>query len=177
MAINRINLIVTDELKAAIMQKLTELLELFGFLVDLGPDGRLRISKMGRKNVDFVTRGKKHMELNPEYLSGGETLEKFLNDFNGSGFLRLVEKILFSLMDKVQDTAMLAESEAYRTVRIYYKGAKAAAQGSDGDQEAKRIADDLAVHYKKKSNSNNNEPTTGEPGTEEPAAGKKEPQV
>ena len=63
-----------------------------------------------------------------------------------AAWLRKLEKNLDLLSDKIKDTAMLAESEAYQAVRLYYNAVKVAARA--GDEEAERIAKDLAQHYK-----------------------------
>ena len=69
------------------------------------------------------------------------------------------------IADKVKDTAMLAESEAFKTSRLYYNSVKAAANA--GDEEAEPIARDLSVHYKKLGVRYPEEPVPGEPQQEE----------
>jgi hypothetical protein len=49
--------------------------------------------------------------------------------------------------ERLKDTIMLVESEAYATARVLYKSVKTAAK--EGAEDAEIIARDLAYHYKR----------------------------
>jgi hypothetical protein len=165
MSTNELSVEITQEKDAAVQQLIDNLLAELDFLVDLGVDDRRRLAKMGRKNVDFVDRGYRHAEGTPRFLPSYITLEEFKKDVDFSGWIRKLEKKLDMIADKVKDTAMLAESEAFKTSRLYYNSVKAAANA--GDEEAEPIARDLAVHYKKLGVRYPEEPVPGEPQQEE----------
>jgi len=65
--------------------------------------------------------------------------------------MRKVEKKMGLISDKVNDTALLAEAEAFQTARLYYNSVKASARA--GDEIAEDIARDMGVHYKRKRSS------------------------
>lgn len=174
MSTNELSVEITQEKDAAVNQLLDNLFAELDFLIDLSAKGRQRLVKMGRHNVDFVNRGYRHAEGSPQFLSSHTTVEEFKLDIDLGAWLRKLEKRLDMLLDKVKDTAMLAESEAYKTARLYYNSAKAAARA--GSEEAEPIARDLSIHYRKQGVSQNG--TTPEPEQpQEPQEPQEAPQV
>lgn len=165
MPTNELSVEITQEKDAAVQQLIDNLLAELDFLVDLAVDDRRRLPKMGRKNLDFVHRGYRHAEGTPRFLPSYVTLEEFKKDVDLFDWLRKLEKSLGMITDKVKDTAILAESEAFKSSRLYYNSVKAAANA--GDEEAEPIARDLGVHYKKLGPGKTEEPIPGEPQQEE----------
>jgi len=149
MSTNELSVEITQEKDTAVQQLLDNLQAELDFLRDLSIKDRMRLVKMGRANVDFVGRGYRHADGNPEFLPSYMTLEEFKKDVDAAEWLRRLEKRLFMLLDKVKDTALLAESEAFKSARLYYNSVKAAARA--GKTEAEPIARDLAIHYKRRS--------------------------
>ncbi len=147
MSTNQLSVEITQEMDTTVQQLLESILAEMGFLVDLDVKGRIRLVKMGRKNLDFVTRGLRHVEGSPQYLPRVISFEEFKKDVDLGQWLRKVEKKLDSIVDLVKDTAMLAESEAYQTARLYYNSVKASAKA--GDEAAEPIARDLGLHFKR----------------------------
>ena len=88
----------------------------------------------------------------PPYL----VLEEFKKNVDFSIWLRKIEKKMDLVFSKVKDTALVAEAEAYQSARLFYKYARAAS--NIGDEEAEKIAIELAKHYKKKSSPDEEEP-------------------
>lgn len=152
MATNVISLEVTQEQATEVDRLLKEIETRLGPLVDLTFAARKHLAKMGRRNVDFVDRGYRHAEINREYLTGKIPYEEFKKDVDLAGWLRIVEKKLALIFNKVKDTAILAEAEAYRAARLYYNAARAAARA--GDEVAEQIARDMSIHYRKKRSPN-----------------------
>jgi hypothetical protein len=166
MALNKISYEVTDEKDAAVQQFLDNLTAELDFLVDLDIEERRRLGKMGRKNLDFVKRSYRHAEGTPRYLPSYVSLEEFRKDVSFSEWLRKLEKTLNMISDKVKDTALLAEAEAFKSARLYYNSATAAAKADDDGAEP--IARDLAVHYKRLGYNKTVKPAPEEP-TQTPA--------
>ncbi len=148
MSTNKLSVVVTPEKDTIVLQLLDNLLAELAFLLLLAIEDRMRLVKMGRKDVDFVYRGFKHAAGTPVYLPSYVSLEEFKRDVDLSTWLRKVEKKLDLIATKVKDTALVAESEAFQAARLYYNSVKAAAKA--GDEEAEKIAIELAKHYKKK---------------------------
>jgi hypothetical protein len=147
MSTNKLSVEITQEKDTAVQQLLDSVQGELDFLIDLSVDDRKRLFKMGRRNVDFVNRGLKHLEGSPQFIPPYMSLEEYRKDVDTSTWLRKVEKRLDEISDMVKDTAMLAEAEAYQAARLYYKSVKAAARA--GDEGAEQIVRDLAVHFKK----------------------------
>ncbi|MCP5054800.1 MAG: hypothetical protein GY940_46980, partial [bacterium] len=156
MSTNKINVSVTEELKASVVQKLQELFTILLFLIDLDKGERRRLAKMGSRYVDFVNRCFEIGKSFPRMLPSFATLEDFKNDLDLASYLRSLLREVLAFADKLEDTALLAESEAYQTAREVYNYAKRAAKA--GDKEAELIVQELAIHFKKSKSTNSNEP-------------------
>ena len=163
MSTNELSVEITQEKDDAVNQLLDNLFAELDFLRDLSAKGRQRLVKMGRSNVDFVNRGYRHAEGSPQFLLSNITLEEFKKDIDLGAWLRKLEKRLDMLSDRVKDTAMLAESEAFKTARVYYGTVKIAAKA--GSEEAEPIARDLSIHYRKQGVSQDGTTTGPEPAT------------
>ena len=156
MPTNELSVVVTQEKNDAVHQLLDSILAELDFLRDLSVEDRKGLVKMGRKNLDFVERCYRHAEGSPQYLVSFMAIEEFKKDIDYFRWLRDVERKLDLVADKVKDTAMLAEAEAYKASRLYYNSVKAAAKA--GDEEAELIARDLGIHYKKQGASKTEKP-------------------
>ncbi len=161
MSTNKLSVEITQEMDTTVQQLLESILAEMGFLVDLDVKGRMRLAKMGRLNLDFVTRGLRHVQGSPQYLPSYSSFEEFKKDVDLGQWLRKVEKKLDSIGDLVKDTAMLAEAESYQSARLYYNSVKAAAKA--GDEAAEPIARDLGLHFKKLRPNKAAEPQPEEP--------------
>jgi hypothetical protein len=161
MPTNKLSVEITQEKDTAVQQLLDSVQGELDFLIDLSVEDRKRLSKMGRRHVDFVMRGLKHVEGSPQFIPPYMSLEEYRKDVNFSAWLRKVEKRLGEVLDMVKDTAMLTEAEAYQSARLYYKSVKAASEA--GNEGAEQVVRDLAVHFKKLGASKTQETPTQEP--------------
>jgi cellulose biosynthesis protein BcsQ len=148
MKTNVVNLEMSQQEVDDVERLLNELEARLSPLSELTIAERVRLVKMGRKNVDFVNRGYRHAEINREYLIGKIPFEDFKKDVDLGKWLRIVEKKMGLISSKVRDSAVLAEADAYRKARLYYNAAKAASRA--GDELAEQIARDLSIHYRRK---------------------------
>lgn len=156
MLTEKLSVVVTPEKDTVIQQLLDNLLTEMAFLILLAIEDRRRLAKMGRRDLDFVYRAYKHASGSPTYTPPYVALEEFKKDVDLSTWLRKIEKKMGLIFFKVKDTALIAESEAYQTARLYYKSVCAAANA--GDEEAEKIVIEMAKHYRKKSSSDEEEP-------------------
>jgi len=148
MSIEKLSFVVTPEKDTIVQQVVDNLSAELDFLLLLAIEDRMGLTKMGRRDVDFVYRTFKHASGTPVYVPPFVSLEEFKKDVDLSTWLRKVEKKLDLIITKVRDTALVSESEAYQSARLFYNSVKAAAKA--GDEEAEKITRELAVHYKKK---------------------------
>jgi len=151
MSINKINVEVTQETEEQVRQNIETSTDPLDFLINLQMLERIRMAKMGRKDLGFVERTYMHAVDNPNYLNNYVTLEEFGKDVSTAKCLRRLNATVDSLKERINDTRLVVESEAYATARVYYSAVKAAAKV--GVPGAEAIANDLAVHYKNRGSS------------------------
>ena len=119
--------------------------KLLPHLVDISPEDRRPLPKMGAKTVDFVTRTLEHMRANPQFKPVFVDLDEFARDLGGVAVLRSLQQPLRQLADLVDDSVVLSGSEAYGAALACYQSAKAAAKL--GQPGAAGIAEDLASRF------------------------------
>jgi hypothetical protein len=115
------------------------------YLISLTDADRQALPKMGSKTLSFVTKSQEYATQNPSLLPSFVSKAEFDTDVadavNLTGFKAQVDQ-LASLID---DTVMIAGSEAYTAALAFYNNAKLASkQNVPG---AKVIADELAARF------------------------------
>jgi hypothetical protein len=118
---------------------------LLPYLLPLTPEERHHLFKMGDKSVSFVEKAfdyaKHYPELCPSYLD----LSAFEVDVTDAIGLRVLNVSACQLADNIEDTSMLAGSEAFQSALIFYNAVKAAtAQDIPG---AKEVYNDLKSRF------------------------------
>jgi len=143
---NRISLKFTD---AEIMQINTAIQALVSLLapklIALNAEDKKRLSKISDDSIPFNEKVAQYVVSNPEFVPMFRTADEFLTDFSAfrelRGFIRLLEQIFGNM----EDTSMLAGSEADDFARAYYGAVGQAAKMSIPNAQA--IYDDLSVRY------------------------------
>jgi len=146
MSENRISLKFTDaeitQINAAI-QTLVSLLA--PKLIALNAADKKRLSKISDDSIPFNEKVAQYVVSNPEFVPMFRTADEFLTDFSAfsqlRGFIRLLEQIFGNM----EDTSMLAGSEADEFARAYYGAVGQAAKM--GVPNAQAIYDDLSERY------------------------------
>lgn len=138
---------VAPDKQAAVVAVVAELEQVMDFLVGLDVKQRVRLSKMGRKNREFMERCLAHAMARGEYLGDEEKLTVFKEQTASGTWLHELDKRLSAIYARVKDTLMYVDAQSYRFARLYYDYVKS--HGKNGDDDAQRIAADLAVHFKK----------------------------
>lgn len=161
MSVNKISAAVPQDAENSVIQKVKEVRELLPFLIDLPKDERLRMSRLSRRYVDFVDRGLLHAKAHPHYMPPFLSIDEFSKDVELKNCLHRILAEVDSLSERLRDTVLQVESEAYTSARVFYKSVKAAAK--EGAEDAERIAKDLAYHYKKRSSKQEGEEEQPEP--------------
>ena len=146
MKFNQISAVVPHEKEQQVLQHIKDARANLDFLVNLNSDQRVRMAKLSRRRVDFVDSSLVHMKANPEYLPAYIDIEEFVKDVELKDCLHRILAELNAFAERMSDTVMQVESEAYRAARLYYKSVKAAAR--EGTEDAERIARALAYHHK-----------------------------
>lgn len=114
-------------------------------LIALSAEDKKRLSKISDDSIPFNEKVAQYVVSNPEFVPMFRTSDEFLTDFSAfkevRGFIRLLEQVFGNM----QDTSMLAGSEADEFARAYYGAVGQAAKM--GVPNAQAIYDDLSERY------------------------------
>lgn len=113
------------------------------YLVDLTPEGRRGALKMGPRSVDFVSRALYYARTKPQFKPAFVDLAEFQLDLDAINTLRDLQGPLSKLANMVDDSDMLAGSDAYGAALATYDAIKSAAKR--GMPDAVEAASDLAA--------------------------------
>jgi hypothetical protein len=114
-------------------------------LVQLGPQSRMELAKMGDKTIGFVSKTLEHARNNPDLTPRYFNLDDADIDFHAVTILREFSGSLGTLSEMLQDTMTLSGSEAYTASLAFYNSVKNAAK--DEQPGAKLIYDDLKARF------------------------------
>lgn len=143
---NQFELAINPEDQAAIDAAIDTLLtRLAPHLKSLTVDERKELPKMGDKSVAFVEKAREYAGQNPHLVPSFLDLAMFDADLQGSSLLSRYTRALAPLMSALEDSRMLAGSEAYQAALMIYHNAKMGA--SAGIPNAKAVYDDLAARF------------------------------
>ncbi|MCP5046838.1 MAG: hypothetical protein GY940_06680 [bacterium] len=155
MPTNKLSVEVSEKKIARVHRLLDRVLEELDFLIDLPVEERIGMPKMGRGHADMVQNTLSFGEVHPHLQPRVWPVEEIKKDVVLARLMRGLESKLDVVSQKVKDTAMQAEAEAYQGSRLYYSSAKGAADA--GDPEAERIVKELSLHYKRRKSSKKQE--------------------
>jgi hypothetical protein len=119
--------------------------KLLPHLIDLDPEARRELPKMGDKTVAFVGKALDYARTNPELRPAYLHLAEFEKDWTAVELLASVQRPLSQVLDIVDDSLLLAGSEAYGAALVYYQSVKSAARAQV--PAAATIAEDLARRF------------------------------
>lgn len=158
MADNRISASLSQADQQAVIAALNTIREKLPFLVDLSPDERRTLLRMGDKSRGFVAAALELAMLNPDILPRSFDAAEMRKDVELLSTLSPVMAALSQLSELVEDTYMAVGSEAYASALLVYQYARAGGKGVALDG----ALDGLAQRFARKSRS--------APGGEQPPA-------
>lgn len=143
---NRINVSIPPAIIADALAKLKEVVKLLEpYLESLTVEERKTIPKMSDKTVAFVTKTEAYTDTNLEFAPAYMEIPAFKNDIALVTDLKDLLDIVTQLAGNIDDTSMLAGSEAYIAALLYYNSVKGAVKA--GQPNAKPIYEDLAKRF------------------------------
>lgn len=125
------------------LSKIQEILK--PYLIALSPDERQKMLKMGDKTVSFVEKTLDYVKSNPEFVPVYMNVGEFEKDTVAVKNLVGMLNPIMQLEQGINDTEMLAGSEAYTAALIYYNSVKQAAKNNIPNAAA--IYDDLSKRF------------------------------
>lgn len=114
-------------------------------LVGLTTEERKELPKMGDKSVVFVTKSAEYANQNAALVPQYVNMEELRKDIAAIEVLRQLQTPIEQLISRIDDTAMIAGSEAYRATLAFYNAIKGAAKA--GVPNAQLIYDDLSQRF------------------------------
>ena len=145
---------ISIEIPQVVIDKVTQKLQecktaLAPFLQGLTVDERSSLFKMGDKTVATVQKTKSYVDTNPEFVPAYMDKTEFLKDEAVVTSLNPLTNLAAQLTSDLNDTIMLAGSEALQASMLYYGQVKEAQ--SKGIVTAKPIYEDLSQRFAKRS--------------------------
>lgn len=125
-------------------------------LISLSKDERQDLNKMGEASRPFVGKTIDYVDINPEFKSPYNNVEEMKKDWTLINQLGPIYNILDQLVSNIDDTLMEAGAEVLDQSNKYYGSVQIAAK--DGMANAKRVYEDLAVRYEKRSKRRGGDP-------------------
>ena len=125
---------------------LTQAIELIApYAIALTPDERQSLPKMGEKTLSFVEKAHQFAQQSPTVRPPYLDMAEFDIDFSDAHGLWPLKNRVRQLGELLEDTTMIAGSEAYQAALVFYGAAKiAAAQDVQG---AKAVYEDLRARF------------------------------
>jgi hypothetical protein len=146
---NRISLKITDADLAAIKAAIKVLMDkLMPQLVTLSIDERHTLVKMGDKNIAFVSKCKEYIEQNPGLVPQFIDIKEMKTDLAAIETLRSLLNPISQIESALDDSMMLAGSEALIPALSFYHHIKGAARVKVAG--AKNIEEELKKQFAKK---------------------------
>jgi hypothetical protein len=142
---NVISQTLTALQKAAAAQAITDLNLIFTWFLNLTPEDRKKILKMGDKSESFVRGVLQALQLHPT-VAGSLDVAEFEKDLTLWDDLREFATLLTPFYEGLQDTIILLGSELMRQANAGYALIKEAAKTN---QALSQIAADLGQRYQK----------------------------
>jgi len=142
---NKVSVTISEAAITAITAAIATINQNLPVLINLTPDERQALPKMGDKTVAFVNKSFDYAKLNPRVVPTFLDMAEFGKDVNAVNVLRRVLIPLTQLYEKLDDTTLEAGSEALTAALIFYNAVKGAAKA--GEPGMKTIFDDLKVRF------------------------------
>ena len=146
---NQLSISIPEETIATVLKNLQDCKDLLQpYLHALTPEERHSILKMGDKTVATVMKTKDYVVTNPQFVPSYMNAAEFVADANVVSLLSPITNLAMQLSRNVEDTMMVAGSEALQEALVYYGQVKEAA--SKGVPSAGPIYEDLKQRFAKK---------------------------
>jgi hypothetical protein len=147
MPVNRISASLGEAERQAVLAAVQTIRQKLPFLLDLTPEERRTLPKMGDKSRGFVTQALEVATLNPDMLPRTFDVGEMRNDVELLSALSSVRVALSQLNELVEDTVVAVGSDAYAAALLVYQSARSAGKGSALDS----ALDSLGQRFARKS--------------------------
>lgn len=126
---NRIDAALNAADRDHILDFITQIRALLPFLIDLSPEDRQSLPKMGDKSRAFVNGALQLAEHDDQFLPRSFDVAEMRRDVELAESLQPISLALRQLAEFVDDTYTQVGSEAYTAALVVYQSAKRSGQG------------------------------------------------
>jgi len=147
MSENRVSASLGEAERTALLGAIANLKSSLPFLIDLTPEERRALPKLGDKSRAFVSKALEVAIQNEDILPRSFDLEEFKRDVALFESLYPVLIAIAQLNELIEDTVLEVGSEAYAAALLVYNYAKANGKGSGLDG----VVDELGKRFARKS--------------------------
>ena len=144
---NRISATLSQSDRQAVLDAINTIRTKLPFLIDLSPEERRSLPRMGDKSRGFVSQALEVATQNEDILPRSFDVEEMRKDVELLAALSPILAALAQLNELVDDTVMAVGSEAYASALLIYQFARAAGKGSALDT----ALDGMAQRFARKS--------------------------
>ena len=143
---NRINVVLTPEMKDQILQGVAALKTMMPFLIKLSDTDRKALQMLDDGRKPFTQKAYDYASRNNAINPGTEMVLAGMHDLDLYTSLSTVEKDLLQLVEMVRDTKQLSGAESYEIARFIYMKAKMALKMKEPGMQT--VVDELGKLYK-----------------------------
>ena len=137
---------VPTSVLAEAKSKIKEVIDMLApYTLTITPSERHELPKMGEKTLSFVSKSYELALQNPKLCPSYLDMDEFSIDFNDSQNFRPLMNLAQQLEGAIDDTRMVAGSEAFQAALIFYNAVKQAA--SKDVPGAKEVYAELKKRY------------------------------
>jgi hypothetical protein len=135
---NRISASLSAADRQAVLDAINTIRQKLPFLVDLTPEERRALPKMGDSSRAFVAQALEIAKQNPDILPRSFDVEEMGKDVEMLDALAPIRTSLMQVSELVDDTCVGVGSEAYTSALLVYQYARSAGKGAalDGALDA-----------------------------------------
>jgi hypothetical protein len=132
---NIISAVLSAEDQAAVLAGVQTIKLKLPFLIDLSPEERRNLPKMGDKSRAFVLGALDTTTQNPDILPRAFDLDEFKRDVDLAQKLEPITLAVGQLAELLDDTSVAVSSDAYAAALVVYQAAKLAGKGAGLDDK------------------------------------------
>lgn len=154
---NRVSAEISDADQQAVLAAIETIRQKLPFLIDLSPEQRRSLPKMGDKSRAFVGKALAIAQHNSNFLPRSFSVEEMARDVTLAESLQPILVSLTRLQEQLSDTYTEVGSEAYSAALVIYQYARTSGEG----ESLETLLDDMAQRFARKSRSPKTSPTQG----------------
>jgi hypothetical protein len=128
MPYSSISAVLNNADMASVTASINSIKAVISFAVNLTPDERRTLSRLGDSRLAFVTKVMDYAQNNANLIPSYSSLTEANKDFALEARLRIVEELVNSLRELVDDTRLAVGHEVYDFSLAFYANAQEAAK-------------------------------------------------